>query len=398
MLRAATCMATLLLAATLLAFTSSCSSARAAEPPAAISEVLLPGAPDHGIFDPSIAADDTGTIYMSLSGVGSTAARTGVGSLAVSTYLAASSDQGKQWRILARINPSVAVALRSAPSPHRGMWQNEVSALVFDRYAIPAARWKLFWHQYLNVNGVRRFQHGWIAYKEAPSPAELAGARPTKLMTGRAYDPVDDDAAGWTHPAIAGPPRLSLADLSRELSRCVAVTEPGVLAKSEGVYLSLVCIRGSPFGLLGFSNSVILLKCTRPCRAAARWSYLGTALTQADAGTLGMDKFSASDMFSTGGHDFITVSPVGSVPVPDSYKGCTVFEFADLSRAHILRNAAGRAQVQAHEELGPAAFNGACSFLPAKVNPGLLIGRVEGLERSRVIEATFHIYRTPVRP
>jgi hypothetical protein len=178
----------------------------------------------------------------------------------------------------------------------------------------------------------------------------------------------------------------------------VALTEPGVLAKPEGLYLSLVCIRGSPLGLEGFTNRVILLKCTRPCSAAGGWSYVGTILTQHDAEALGMRKFSASDMFSTDGRDFITVSPVGSVPVPDSYKGCVVFRFTDLSRARILRGPNGHAQVQARVNLGPTSFNGACSYLPSKTMPGLLIGRLEIARRSGLTAVTFHIYRTSMTP
>ena len=388
-----------LVVAALLAIMTTRSWVGASQPSnVSLSEVLLPGAPDHGIFDPSVAADETGNIYMSLSGVSSTPAGDGVGELAVSTYLVMSVDQGKLWRLVGLVNPSVAVPLRAAHAPHLGRWQNEVSALVFDRYARPGARWKLFWHQYLNVNGVRQFQHGWIAYKEARSPAELATAKTRKLITARAYDPVNNDESGWTHSPIAGPALLPIADLARDLSRCAAVTEPGVLAKPDGLYLSLVCIRGSPFGLLGFTNRVILLKCTRPCSAAGSWSYAGTALTQQDAQALGMRKVSASDMFSIDGHDFITVSPVGTVPVPDSYKGCVIFRFADLSRAGILRDPDGHAQIQTRVDLGAASFNGACSYLPSKTDPGLLIGRLKFVRRSSVTEVTFHIYRTSLTP
>jgi hypothetical protein len=48
-----------------------------------VSEVLLPGAPDHGVFDPSVASDGTGNLYMSLSGVSSTPAGAGVGKRAI---------------------------------------------------------------------------------------------------------------------------------------------------------------------------------------------------------------------------------------------------------------------------------------------------------------------------
>jgi hypothetical protein len=61
----------------------------------------------------------------------------------------------------------------------------EVTALAFDPGAPQPARWKLFWHQYLNVNGDRYFEHGWLAYKEAETPEQLVSARPVKLITAR---------------------------------------------------------------------------------------------------------------------------------------------------------------------------------------------------------------------
>src|SRR5258707_2891 len=42
--------------------------------PAGKTEIVISGTPDHGVFDPSIARSDSGRLYMSLSGVSSTAA------------------------------------------------------------------------------------------------------------------------------------------------------------------------------------------------------------------------------------------------------------------------------------------------------------------------------------
>ena len=58
-------------------------------------EITIPGAPDHGIFDPSVASNGAGKLYMTLSGVASTIPGGGFDTLAVRTYLASSSDRGK---------------------------------------------------------------------------------------------------------------------------------------------------------------------------------------------------------------------------------------------------------------------------------------------------------------
>jgi hypothetical protein len=148
-------------------------------------EILLPGPPDRGIFDPSIASGGR-ELYMTLSGVSSTAAGSSLGVTAVRSYLARSQDQGRTWQLVGGVvNPDVEAWLDDFPSPHRGRWQSEVTALAFDPGAPQPARWKLFWHQYLNVNGDRHFEHGWLAYKEAETPEQLVSARPVKLITAR---------------------------------------------------------------------------------------------------------------------------------------------------------------------------------------------------------------------
>ena len=106
------------------------------------AEVLLAGAPDRGIFDPSIAGAGR-QLYMPVSGVSSTAAGSSLGVTAVRTYLARSQDQGRTWQLVGGVvNPDVEASLDDFPSPHRGRWQNEVAALAFDPGASHPARWK----------------------------------------------------------------------------------------------------------------------------------------------------------------------------------------------------------------------------------------------------------------
>lgn len=129
--------------------------------------------------------------------------------------------------------------------------------------------------------------------------------------------------------------------LASALENCVAVSEPGLLAKPDALYLSMICFKPKLLGLLGASHHVILLKCARPCEAAApgAWSHAGTVLTPDDSEALNLGKFSASDLFSDGGHDYITVSPDGKTPVDGAYKGCAVFRFANLARGKLEHGA-----------------------------------------------------------
>ncbi len=357
-----------------------------------------PGAPDHGIFDPSIASSGAGKLYMSLSGVSASVPGGGFTTHGVRTYLAASDDQGKSWHLSGIVNPDVEVPLNR--SPYRGRWQSEVSALAFDPEAPKQARWKLVWHQYLNIGGDRKFAHGWIAYKEAATPEGLAAAEPVKLFTAEAYDTVNDRADGWTHPPISGPGLNKLHKMAPGLEHCVALSEPGMMAKPGALYLSMLCFKPKLLGLLGASHHVILLKCARPCDAAkpGAWSYVGTVLTPEDAENLGLRKFSASDLFSEGGRDYLTVSPEGTVPGEGAYKGCLVFRFADLANGKVERGPGGRPVPAVTVSMDKDSFNGACSFLPLGTNKGLLIGRADFVLRDGKPDAIFHIFRTGIAP
>jgi hypothetical protein len=364
------------------------------------AEILLAGAPDRGIFDPSIAGDGR-ELYMAVSGVSSTAAGSSLGATAVQSYLARSHDQGRSWRLVGGVvNPDVEVTLEGFSLPHRGRWQSEVTALAFDPHASQGARWKLFWHQYLNVNGDRRFEHGWLAYKETETPERLASARPVKLITARGYDPVNDRPAGRTKSPLAGPAVIRIEKLHHDLANCVSVSEPGVLAKPDALYLALICFRANLFGLFGVSSDVVLLKCGRPCDATRPegWSYAGTVLSQRDAEALGMRKFSAPDLFADNGHSFVIVSPVGTVPGKDAYKGCAVFPFEDLATGAIARDRDGRPHLDAFIELDKGSFNGACAFLPDGPHRGLVIGQIDFAARPGGIEPTFRIFATDVTP
>ncbi len=365
---------------------------------ATFTEISIPGAPDHGIFDPSVATGGAGKFYMSLSGVAANVAGESFPLHAVRTYLAVSSNQGKSWQLSGVINPDIAVQLGAAP--YSGRWQSEVSALDFDAHAPANARWKLVWHQYLNIAGQREFQHGWIAYKEAATPEGLAAATPVKLFTAAAYDSVNDDPNGWTRSPIAGPAMNKVQQLAPALADCIAVSEPGLLSSPSALYMSQVCFKPAPAGQAGAVNYVVLLKCAHPCSAAApgAWSYAGTALTPNDAQAMSLNEFSASDLSSYSGQTYLTVSPVGNTPVAGAYKGCVAFRFENLASGQVVRNVNGLPVPATSISLDKNSFNGACTYLPAAANKGLLIGRVDFVTTTAGTDATFHIFRSNVSP
>jgi hypothetical protein len=90
---------------------------------------------------------------------------------------------------------------------------------------------------YLNIDGDRKFEHGWLAYKEAETPGALATAKPVKLFTAAAYDAVNDTTTGWTRSPIAGAGVNKVQQLSPALAGCIAVSEPGLLSKPDALYM-----------------------------------------------------------------------------------------------------------------------------------------------------------------
>ncbi len=146
--------------------------------PVIIPEKLSVGtASNLGIFDPSLTFDVANNIlWMSYSAV-NTSAQVDVSQRVVSTCIASSINGGVTWTdqgITVSTVGNVAVTYQGLPT--QGAWQNEVSKILYDPNSVNANdRWKLLTHHYLLVNltdpsADRRFEHGWISYKNAPTP------------------------------------------------------------------------------------------------------------------------------------------------------------------------------------------------------------------------------------
>jgi hypothetical protein len=365
---------------------------------ATLPELTMVGMPSHGLFDASVASGPGGALYMSVSGVEAPGGDALLEHLAVRTLLARSTDQGEHWSLLGAINPDIGFAATEKRKPKPARWQSEVSALAYDPYDAPPARWKLLWHQYLRIEEERQFEHGWIALREAATPEALANATPVKLIGTFAYAAVNNDAAAWTRPPIAGAPVLQASQISSELAGCAVLTEPGVLARPEGLYLALVCHEKKSL-LKGVESRIVLLRCMRPCTAAGSWQFVGTVLDMSDAKALGVEKFSAADLFSAEGSDYLTVSPVGKNPGNDAYKGCWVIPFRNINTGELWRSAGGVLQPRLRVTLEADSFNGACSYLPAGPHRGLFIGQLAiDASKRKVPTGVFHLYDSGIGP
>lgn len=325
------------------------------------TEIRVAGSPGtNGIFDPSPRSDDAGNLWMSYSAVSFSPHDLLL--TEVRTRIALSSDGGASWSDVGVDPNRMAEADLQVPPGIWASWHFEVSSLLFDPYdADPSRRWKLLWHRmlYLELLGesVPSIPNGWIGLSTAPSPRGPWSAE-RKLFTGRDYDHKSDSFIG---PAEA-PLDILYPD---HLGDCPAFTEPSMLAKADGITVSLQCA-SKPDRIIGLSCD----------RSFANCRYLGDFLggseaTQFSSGGQALDGFAATEMVSVGGTDYLIVSPFEQQPGPDTYRGCLVFQIADLSAATLLRNAGAPTLVKRVSGT-PGSFNGACGYDPRATGSGII--------------------------
>jgi len=315
------------------------------------------------VFDFAPERDDAGVFWASFSAVDdSKFAETP----RVTTHLARSDDLGLSWVHRATINDTEYLSLAGAGLPvDGGVWENEVSRLRFDPYAPEQERWVLLWHRSLSLpppiprDEQRRFEHGWVAMRLAPTP-EGPWSAERKLFAASGYLSADD--------GFIGPPEVRMADVSSELADCDVVTEPGIVVRRSEWLVSLQCAGANP--------RIILL---RRDRATRTWSALGSVLSRAAATPLGFDSFSASELVDRGGRTFLLVSP----SIGPSYRGCHAYELTSLSppqlSSSVLTLGLGESTV---------GFAGACGWVEGLAT-GVIQGQAHSTSPSFRLVATF---------
>lgn len=316
-----------------------------------------------GIFDPSPRHDGSGNLWMSYSTVNFAASDAAL--TTVRTRIASSSDAGSTWTD-AGIDPNT-----NAPADFQvdiggtlywATWRYEVSSLLYDPDDTDASqRWKMLWHRYptVNLGGslTRVLEKGWVGLSTAPAPDGPWSAE-RKLFTGSLYESVVD--------TIISPPEYPLNASypgPGQLAGCAAFTEPSMLAKSDGIYISLQCA-GSPAKIIG-------LKCNR---AFSSCDYLGDFLTASEAPQFNqngqaLNGFAATEMVSVGSKDYLIVTPYE--PPEDRYRGCLVFQISDLSTATLVRSNGTPSLIKRISGTS-GSFNGACGYDTGASGSGII--------------------------
>ena len=311
---------------------------------------------DQGIFDPAPTVDENGDIWMSYSNVS-----LGVSNIIkVETRLGTSSDGGLNWQDAGTtVNTAITLPL---PVPNDiNTLTHEVSRLIYNPFAVAAGAdpWIILWHRYLSVlqnnDTVRLFAHGWIGMKSGATAQTLSNER--KLFTGFLYDPINNSDA-------FGAPEYPLDTLfSSQLSDCAALTEPGVLAKSNGLYISLLCAKAT------IPNKIILLRCDHNMNNC---TYLGDLLDGSEANSIKStyDGFSAPELVAMDNQNYLIVSP--TISTGDLYRGCVAYKITDLDNAIVERLSGSPVASLIIEENGD--FNGACGYIKELTGSGIMMG------------------------
>ncbi|MBZ0137750.1 MAG: DUF4185 domain-containing protein [Planctomycetes bacterium] len=310
------------------------------------------GGGSHGIFDPSLAADPaTGRIWMSYSEVLDSVMWPGQNAL-IQTRLAYSDDSGLSWTDTGTVlNPAQDITLPVAAPNNAGTWVNEVSTLVRDPNAPAAERWKLMWHHYLTINGVRAFDHGWIAMRSAPDPAGVWSPE-RKLFVGSLYNTADN--------AIIGPPEVQLDQLHADLNSALVFSEPGLLVNASGLHVSMLAADGTTA-----AGRVVLVRLPT---GGATWQYRGSFMVNAtDGPALGCDGLSAPALYEQEGAYSLIATPQTN----SFYEGTLLFRITDLSTASIAR--LGGVPQTFFTHFGTSgSFNGASAYVPEATASGLI--------------------------
>ena len=327
-----------------------------------------------GVFDPSLAVQpNDNSVWMSYSEVTVSTLWPKQNLHVVSTKLALSNNQGENWQGVTTLNQAEDVTVQLMAPLNAGTWVSEVSSLIYDKGANDKEKWKLIWHHYLQINGDRKFEHGWFGYKSAANVQELATAEEIKLFAGFGYNSVNNTINGITQTPVAGTPKIMFSQLHNDLSACIIATEPGFYSTDSSLYLSFSCIEINPA-----DSRIVLLSCAQPCDVTKiqSWSYVKTILNSNDAISLGFEKFSASDIFESNGDAYLWVSPVSSSPFDDAYNGCLAYKFLDITKGDLISDSQGLPKPIVKLNGLKNTFYGACAYHQAATKAGVIIGEV----------------------
>lgn len=321
-----------------------------------------------GIFDPAPMADGAGHLWMSYSDVTTSPNDANLGM--VHTRVASTTDAGDTWTDIDVDPNNTAGSVDFQMNSYWLTWRYEVSRLLYDPDDLDSSRrWKILWHRYAALTGnIRLFQYGWIGLSTAAAP-DGPWSPERKLFTGTLYNntALDPIIGHKDMDPIIGTPEFSLTT-HPSLGNCLTFTEPGMLSRSDGIYISLQCAAAAPT-----EGKIVLLRCERDFSTCA---YIGDLLKNDEAAQFSLSGpsltgFAAPELVESGGTAYLIVTGQETEP----YRGCLVFRVSDLAAASVERSNGNPVLVK--RIAGTAgSFNGACGYHADATGSGIIYSEI----------------------
>jgi hypothetical protein len=390
-------------------FLSACGGKNHAPADPVAEKLTFSGIGDLGIFDPSITLDSSsGRLWMSYSSINTSPNYSSSVYWAVSTRLAYSDDDGASWQDSGVVvSPTIErtdfgpdnTASVPIPSDSNGIWQSEMSSLVYDSHpSTPASeRWKLIWVQYLHAGSTSYFaDYSWIAMKMASTPTDLASAPTVKLFGGAGLKANNTNIGPPVYSPVASAPVIQLntgitntiGPNVSELNLCI-FAEPGLHATANDLYMIIYCADAVTNPVTEY---IVSFRCNSPCTMtnAANWTYLGRTLSPTDAqAATGDHHYQAPAIVEKSGKTYLIVTTVDTSS-GSRYNGCRVYEFTDINNNQLRRS--GGQLVEVARVTGEAnTHHGACAAYK-NLSGGILLSQFGTLGTAD----TFTIYKSQV--
>ncbi len=329
----------------------------------------------NGMYDPAIAYDETGVGWMVYTAV--------VFGSYHHTNLAKTEDNGLTWQFVATVNESRNGTVIQDGQRVSGLWRHEVPTLIHDPTDPDVnGKWKIFWHKYFAKDpgtsiDDRLFDYGWIAYKSAHTPEDLAYAQEVRLFGADPYP--RDGATGYT----GYPVKHALNRLDDDLNDYVFFSEPGAVVRQGVIYLSADA--GTEISGMGRWQNYQTVLFSSPDHGTS-WNYVGVLTDFSDALHYGFAILTSTALVTMDDTTYLLATPAGRLSGDNTgHNGVYIFEFTDLSRAHLTRDMYGNLVFKEYlRPLWGARSGGQSTYDP---NGGIVMGNIvigEGYDLFRI--------------
>lgn len=326
---------------------------------------IIGEASTRGVADPSVEYNKDGSVgWLAYSSIETPASESkSAFSHFIHTHLAKSTDHGKTWEFVARVNTSNVDSVVLKGKTVKGVWDNEVCSLVYDPDD-EGREWKLFWHKYFSnplskSNEQKRIhEYSWIMYKYANTPEKLSSATEIKLFD-----------TGSTEIKAKH-------NLNKMLkwSKPTTYSEIGSLYKDGVLYLSL-----SGFIMRDMKGSKIFLLSSAD--HGKTWNYVNDLINYKRAKKIDKSYLSitASSLVVENSRAFLLGSPIAMVGKRGIYLGTIVFEFDDISKGNLKKDSNGNIKVIKFIKRGlEGEFNaGQSDYDEHNINGGFIMPQVD---------------------